>query len=187
MRFLRASQSQASSTQFFLCEAESLHLQFKAGGLGWGRIVEILCSSPVPSWSAASFISCSCVLNPIDKPRCGLPTLTSFLGGGGIMYGKRPAIFLITTFTLICGFLLTAPLFAASKEKVLHSFNPNNNQDGSQPSAGLISDASGNLYGTTSLGNNFDGAVFELVPGKNGQWTEKVLYSFVNGKRGSTP
>jgi uncharacterized repeat protein (TIGR03803 family) len=62
-------------------------------------------------------------------------------------------------------------------EKVLSNFD----QAGDQPAAGLIFDKAGNLYGTTSGGGaHFAGTVFELAPGSNGQWTEKVLYNFGN-------
>src|SRR5580698_6685286 len=65
-------------------------------------------------------------------------------------------------------------------EKVLHRFI-HNDADGIDPQAGLILDASGNLYGTTPGGNaTGDGVVFQLTPGTNGQWTEKLLYSGVN-------
>ena len=47
--------------------------------------------------------------------------------------------------------------------------------DGYSPSANLIFDAAGNLYGTTS---GACGTVFELTPGAGGTWSEKVLYSF---------
>jgi uncharacterized repeat protein (TIGR03803 family) len=51
--------------------------------------------------------------------------------------------------------------------------------DGGDPYAGLIFDASGDLYGTTSGGGAYGwGTVFELTPGANGTWTENVLYSF---------
>jgi uncharacterized repeat protein (TIGR03803 family) len=58
-------------------------------------------------------------------------------------------------------------------EKVLHSFYPNGG--GNLPSASLILDSAGNLYGTTLLGDNSGaGVVFELIR-DNGKWTEKVL------------
>jgi uncharacterized repeat protein (TIGR03803 family) len=49
-------------------------------------------------------------------------------------------------------------------------------------SSAPILDNSGNLYGTTGAGgaNNL-GTVYELSPGKNGQWTRTILYSFQGG------
>jgi len=66
------------------------------------------------------------------------------------------------------------------REGVLHSFT-NNQKDGCQPYAGLISDGAGNLYGTTSVGGTQDcGTVFAFKP-KAGQGSEeKVFYSFLN-------
>jgi uncharacterized repeat protein (TIGR03803 family) len=73
-------------------------------------------------------------------------------------------------------------------EKILHSFN-NNGRDGYSPLVGLIFDASGNLYGTTSQGGpNNGGVVFELSPNTGGGWTEKIVHGFtINGTTGSYP
>jgi uncharacterized repeat protein (TIGR03803 family) len=74
-----------------------------------------------------------------------------------------------------------SPSGSSWTEKVLYSFDPGNFVDGAAPAAGLIFDASGNLYGTNTGGYlvyaNSGGTVFELS--KSGAtWTEKVLYSF---------
>jgi uncharacterized repeat protein (TIGR03803 family) len=79
-----------------------------------------------------------------------------------------------------CGtvFELTPKTGGGWTEKVLHNFN-NNSTDGYHPLAGLIFDASGNLYGTTNEGGGHSyGTVFELKPKTGGGWTEKVLHSF---------
>ena len=75
-------------------------------------------------------------------------------------------------------------------EKVLYNFN-GAPSDGDEPTAGLIMDSSGNLYGTTGYGGpglcggTSCGTVFELVKSSNG-YTEKVLHSF-NGFDGAFP
>jgi len=95
------------------------------------------------------------------------------------MRNNRPLTLFVAAFTVVFGFLTTPQLFAASKEKVLHSFNRN---DGANPYAGLIFDAAGNLYGTSDGGGAFGGGtVFELTSGAGGTWTETVLYNFGAG------
>jgi uncharacterized repeat protein (TIGR03803 family) len=60
-------------------------------------------------------------------------------------------------------------------EKVLHSFRGDTTDF---PSAGLIADAKGDLFGTTEFGGaHDDGMVFELVKTCSG-YAEKVLHSF---------
>jgi uncharacterized repeat protein (TIGR03803 family) len=60
-------------------------------------------------------------------------------------------------------------------ETVLHSFS---STEGNGPLAGLISDSSGNLYGTATYGGSGGaGTAFELTQ-SNGNWTETVLHSF---------
>jgi uncharacterized repeat protein (TIGR03803 family) len=97
------------------------------------------------------------------------------------MQSKKPLIPVVAAFIVVFGFLtITAPLFAASSEKVLYSFcSLSNCADGNTPEANLIFDAAGNLYGTTFNGGAYGfGSIFQLVRGSNGTWTEKVLYSF---------
>jgi uncharacterized repeat protein (TIGR03803 family) len=72
------------------------------------------------------------------------------------------------------------------KETLLYSFA--SEADGSDPSAGLVFDASGNLYGTTFGGGDFNnGTVFELSCTVGGGWTKKVLYSFGKPPDGASP
>ena len=94
------------------------------------------------------------------------------------MQTYRPSTLFVTAFIAIFGFLTATIPSAAISEKVLHSFD-SNGTDGYYPSASLVLDASGNLYGTAfDGGTNALGAVFELVPGSHGTWTENILYSF---------
>jgi uncharacterized repeat protein (TIGR03803 family) len=78
-------------------------------------------------------------------------------------------------------FELTPKAGGGWTEKVLHTFK-SNGRDGNYPLAGVIFDASGNLYGTTPRGGIHNaGTVFQLTPGTAGGWVETVLYSFHNG------
>jgi uncharacterized repeat protein (TIGR03803 family) len=85
-------------------------------------------------------------------------------------------------------FELTPTAGGTWSEKVLYSFK-NDGTDGINPKAGVIFDAAGNLYGTTSHGSpSHQGTVFELTPAVGGTWTEKVLHSFINdGMDGGIP
>ena len=72
-------------------------------------------------------------------------------------------------------------------ESVLHDFSGTGG-DGASPASGLLADASGALYGTTTLGGAAPGGfgtVFKLSPPRHGSgsWTERILYAFtsVNG------
>jgi uncharacterized repeat protein (TIGR03803 family) len=71
---------------------------------------------------------------------------------------------------------------------VLYSFT---GSDGANPSAALINDGNGNLYGTTSQGGSGrpnNGTVFKLAPPvrKGARWTETVLHTF-SGVDGANP
>jgi len=79
-------------------------------------------------------------------------------------------------------------LAATGKETVLYSFT--GGSDGALPTAALMRDSAGNLYGTAEEGGTINstcpsgcGVVFRL--GLHGQ--EKVLYSFSGGSDGNTP
>jgi uncharacterized repeat protein (TIGR03803 family) len=73
-----------------------------------------------------------------------------------------------------CGVLFK--LTTEGAETVLHQFG--NGNDGEYPTANVISDASGDLYGTTfSGGTKGYGTVFEVTA----SGTESVLYSFAGG------
>jgi hypothetical protein len=59
--------------------------------------------------------------------------------------------------------------------KVIYTFTGGN--DGGQPTAGLVLDKSGNLYGAAeSFGANGGGTIFELSPSQ-GSWTFNLLAS----------
>lgn len=66
--------------------------------------------------------------------------------------------------------------------KLLHAFGAHG--DGGWPNQPMVFDATGNLYGTTTSGGCAtcgyldSGIVFELTPGSDGTWTEKILHDF---------
>ncbi len=87
--------------------------------------------------------------------------------------------------TTLAALSLTASAVAAPVETVLYRFQ--GRPDGVAPSAGLIADKQGALYGTTTGGGTVNnGTVFKLTPPAKGQtvWTETVLYGFKGGSDG---
>ena len=92
-----------------------------------------------------------------------------------------------------CGVVFQlSPGHGSWRETVIRDF-PSNAAGG----AGLISDASGNLYGITFHGGGSTactfveyvgcGTVFELSPTASGQWTRTLLHAFTGGSDGSQP
>jgi uncharacterized repeat protein (TIGR03803 family) len=76
-------------------------------------------------------------------------------------------------------------------ETILYKFK--GGADGAQPTAGLVFDNAGNLYGTTlaggqpQFGYRDNGTVFQLKPSQGGTWTETVIHTFGVGKDGFQP
>lgn len=102
---------------------------------------------------------------------------TTFYGGTG------SSIYCSDGGTYGCGtaFELTPQQDGSWSETVIHNFG--NVGDGANPSAGMVADAAGNLYGTTTAGGATStggcGTVFELLkPQTGGIWIEKILYTF---------
>jgi uncharacterized repeat protein (TIGR03803 family) len=111
-----------------------------------------------------------------SNPGDGLsPHGTLTLDAAGNLYGT-------TTYGGVNGFgtvyELTPSAGGGWTEKVLHNFSETG-VDGIAPESGVILDASGNLYGTTSGGSPYGcGTVFKLKPTPHGGWIEEILYSF---------
>jgi uncharacterized repeat protein (TIGR03803 family) len=82
--------------------------------------------------------------------------------------------------------LSTCPRCHGWSEKILFDFG-NPDSDNYFPTAGLLMDSSGNLFGTTTYGGTDSvGTVFELSP-SGSTWTQKVLYNFTGGTDGGVP
>ena len=90
----------------------------------------------------------------------------------------------VVTVALLC--MCSAVTEAATNSfKTLFTFN---GPDGYSPTDTLVTDAQGNLYGTTSQGGALNlGVVFELTPTAQGQWKDTILYSFAGGSDGVAP
>jgi hypothetical protein len=84
-------------------------------------------------------------------------------------------------------------------ETILHVFKGKAFNDGEFPAGGVIADASGSIYGTTSYGGTGDcvllgikggcGTVYEFSPPgtEGGAWTYAILYSFKGENDGYLP
>jgi len=103
---------------------------------------------------------------------------------GGVVFDKKGNLYGTTSAGGAYGAGTVFEITAKGREKVLHSF-VSNSPDGAFPSSGLVLDAKGNLYGTTSGGGGATGCgtVFEVTP----TGTETVLYSFAGASDGCTP
>jgi uncharacterized repeat protein (TIGR03803 family) len=120
--------------------------------------------------------------------------LYSFLGGsngaipiGGLIFDRAGNLYGTTNqggstqCPQGCGVVFkVTPSNGIWTQSVLYSFCALSNcsDDGEQPTAGLIFDQAGNLYGTTPFGANSGGIVFELTPSRDRGWSESVLHRF---------
>ncbi len=121
--------------------------------------------------------------------------LYSFSGGdgafpfAGVIFDARGNLYGTTWWGgyFFCGavYKLTPNLDGSWTESVLHSFNCS---DGEGPVGGLVFDATGNLYGTATLGGAYGhGVVFKLAPNPDGSWTDSTIHDFKGGKDGRYP
>lgn len=71
-------------------------------------------------------------------------------------------------------------------ETVLYSFK--GGTDGADPISGLVFDASGNMYGTTSAGGASCscGVIFKMTRAATGGWSESVVYRFPGAPQAGT-
>ena len=96
------------------------------------------------------------------------------------MQRPRPAAVIFLLILVSASFAWAVP-----RERVLHRFAGGN--DGGTPAGALVSDAKGNLYGTTIYGGaHNEGTVFKLTRSGQG-WRETVLHTFGNAGDGSLP
>ncbi len=82
----------------------------------------------------------------------------------------------------------TAGQALAAKETAIYTFAGGN--DGGFPHGGVVADATGAFYGTTtSGGSGHPGVVYKLTPPAAGKkrWTQSTLYAFTGGNDGQLP
>lgn len=110
---------------------------------------------------------------------------------GNLIFDAEGNLFGTTVFGGLadCGTVFElSPTTEGWKETIAHNFSYLS--DGQNPLAGVIFDAAGNLYGTTSAGGSRysgGGTVFRLSPSSTAEWTESTLHTFSGGSDGANP
>ena len=82
-----------------------------------------------------------------------------------------------------CGtiYKLTRQANGSWQEAILYNFRPPWTETGYNPTAGVILDKGGNLYGTTGYGGPCDcGVVYQLLHHQNDTWSYEALHTFTN-------
>lgn len=147
-----------------------------AGGSGYGTVFEL--SPSGASWT--------------EK------TLYTFAGGTdgsvafatGLAMDRAGDLYGVTDIGGTYGFGTVFELVAGSNgtwtKKTLHSFSGGN--DGASPYGERpVLDSSGDVFGQVQSGGPHDfGLIFEMVPGSNGSWSEKIVHAFAGASDGSS-
>jgi uncharacterized repeat protein (TIGR03803 family) len=152
-----------------------------SGGCG---IVYQLTPGPDGKWAETVLHRFGSFQNDGRRPGVG----ALIMDGSGSLYGTTTGGGAFSS-SCSCGtvFKLTPGSDGKWKETILHSFTLGTGGEG--PSAGVVMDKAGNLYGTTSAGGAAScgcGLVYKLAPGSNGKWTYTVLHRFT-GADGAGP
>jgi len=152
---------------------------YLGGASGYGTVFEL---TPTPFGGWTGKVLHSFQNNGVDGY---YPYSSLIFDAAGDLYGTAYAG---GSYGVGMVFELTPEAGGSWTESVLHSFIFNGT-DGAYPTAGLVFDASGDLYGTTYYGGtNGAGTVFELISEGGGRWTKKILHNFnFNGTDGGYP
>ncbi len=150
---------------------------------GWlltlALLLTIVTSRPVHAQSLTVLYTFGSVTGDANNPRAGV-----IRDPAGNLYGTTFDGGASASGTV---FELTPSTSGGWSETILHSFT-GGTTDGVNPTAGLVRDSDGNLYGTTFYGGaSNEGTVFKLTPVAGGGWTETLLYSFSGGADGAHP
>jgi uncharacterized repeat protein (TIGR03803 family) len=138
------------------------------GSAGWGIVFEL-----TPTTSGAWTET---ILHTFTGPDGASPSSDLIFDRFGNLFGTTASGGSSSACLDGCGtvFELSPGSGGGWTETVIHNFN---NANGGSPSAGVISDAAGNLYGAAG-GSTGNGTVFELMPTKSGVWKSKILHHF---------
>ena len=148
------------------------------GGYNDNGVVFKLAPNPDGTWTES-------VLHTFAGPDGSSPVGDLIFDASGNLYGTTANGGVYTGETGVV-FKLAPNRHGTWTESVLYNFT--GCADGGFSFAGLIFDATGNLYGTTAAGGAYNyGVVFKLAPNRDGTWTESVLYSFTGGAGGGVP
>jgi len=150
------------------------------GGAGYGTIYQLVPSQS--GWTAN-------LLYSFDNITGASPSGPLVLDDAGNLYGTATYGGSMAGFCQSSGCGTVFELKKASGGwtlSVLYTFS--GDSDGAHPTAGLVFDKSGNLFGTASYAGNSlaSGTVFELSPFA-GAWTESTVYTFGAKGDGATP
>jgi uncharacterized repeat protein (TIGR03803 family) len=142
------------------------------GAFGAGTVFELKLSK-TGSWGEKILYSFNSNGQDGNSPVCSL-----IFDAAGNLYGTTEAGGLYKGGTV---FELLPEANGTWKEEILYNFHSRGTGDRGDadiPLAGVVMDASGNLYGTTTAGGSNDrGAVYRLSPQSGGGWKETILYS----------
>lgn len=149
---------------------------FAGGSCGAGTVFKLTPPAPPSTTWTKSILHNFCGGSTDGaNPEAGI-----MVDASGNLYGTTYNGGANTTGTV---FELTPNLGNSWSFLLLHSFGAV--ADGQFPAAGLVMDASGNLYGTTVSGGAYGcGIVFEMIPVGDGAWNEQSLYAFLGGTDG---
>lgn len=147
-------------------------------------------------------------LSPVTGGSWSLTTLYAFQGGGdgyqprsSPVIGRDGDLFGTTSGGGIdwcprgCGAVWQLSPMTGGGWSKTDAYKFQRESDGFDPVEGLVLDANGNLYGTTSEGGGtcgyrYDdscGTVYELSPAAEGGWVKTILHEFVSLNDGITP
>lgn len=157
----------------------------QGGAIGMGTVFKLSLSGS--TWTESILWSFGQTTTDGEVPEAGL-----IFDSKGNLYGTTEQGGANTTWAAQTGgwgtvFELSPPASGTVwTEKILYAFGYLSQTDGYFPTAGVIFDSSGNLYGTTSDGGagqdlEGGGTVFKLAPTTSGPWKETILYSFGGG------